>query len=67
MFSVWDWSLLPLSGNICKHITSVKIGRKVYLLDQEVVLNFLTSPDASCFTASALGQPQLVWDLISFL
>lgn len=49
MFFVWDWSLLPLSGNICKHITSVKKARKVYLLDQEVVQNFLTSPDASLF------------------
>lgn len=60
-FVLWAWSLLPLSGNICKRITSVKKGRKVSLLDQEVVLNFLTSPDGSCLTTPASGQPQLVF------
>lgn len=49
LFILWVWSLLPLSGNICKCIISIKR----HLLDQGAALAFLTSSVATCFTASS--------------
>lgn len=71
LFSVWVWSLLPLSGNIYKCITSIKKRMKVSLLDQEAAPALLTFPDATCLTASSPPAhslcPLAIWDLISLL